>query len=467
MDVAGLLEPILTGGIKNTNFFNGRIVTAEDLRTEQAAKKRQLAQLATAVGDGVVWGFEVTLAAGTQSDPPGVRIKPGLALNRNGEAVALPVETVVRFGPATPQAAETGLFQQCEPPSLQFQNFGMYVLTVKPASGLQGRAPMTELGMEGVGTTCGSRYAVEGVRFGAVPFTVPAGTDASPLAKETAQLIAESETQLAVLARLTGAAAGPVAPEVIKKLSRVRSAVAYLCFGVERFTELAADPLPRADGTIPFAEYGLLDALRKDQWLTDCEVPLALLYWSVRGMEFIDWWSVRRPVFPEPVSPEWATVAGRRWAVEGLAMVLQFQQHIEDLARTSGATLRTIEATEYFRFLPPVGFLPLLGAVGNSGVAPAIFFATRKVRDSVFLEGAKLARLVSTALLYPPTNLARRANRSEEELLLWQYRVRENTLSVAPQSGTGRPFLMFTNAHVPVAGYGQYDLAYWNYASYA
>jgi hypothetical protein len=33
VDVAQLLEPVLTGGIKDTYFFNGRILTADDLRT--------------------------------------------------------------------------------------------------------------------------------------------------------------------------------------------------------------------------------------------------------------------------------------------------------------------------------------------------------------------------------------------------------------------------------------------------
>ena len=32
-----LLEPMLRGGIRNTHFFNGRLLTADDLRAEQAA----------------------------------------------------------------------------------------------------------------------------------------------------------------------------------------------------------------------------------------------------------------------------------------------------------------------------------------------------------------------------------------------------------------------------------------------
>lgn len=462
MDATGLLEPILTGGIKNTNFFNGRIVTAEDLRTEQAAKKRQLAQVAAAVGDGVVWGFDVTLAAGGLSDPPALRVTPGLALNRNGEAVALAVETRIRFGPpASTPSADAGLFRQCEPPSLQFENFGMHILTVKPASGLQGRAPMTELGMEGVGTTCGSRYAVEGVKFGTVPLTVPTGAGASPLASETAKLVSDLETQLAVLERFGAGAAASITSEVTKRLSRVRSAVAYLCFGVERFTELAADPLPRTDHTTPFAEYGLLDALRKGEWLSDCEVPLALLYWSTRGVEFIDWWSVRRPVFPAPASPPWAPVSGERWPVEGLVMTLQFQQHITDLLSAGPAAPLALRSVDYFRYLPPVGLLPIVGLTPAAGFDSDRFFGTRTVLSPSILEGARLSRLWRTALHYPPIDL-----RLAPSQLIWRHLVREN-LQAASVGGTGaRPVLVFVNGQVPFAAQAQYDLSHWSFANY-
>jgi hypothetical protein len=53
-----LLESILDQGIRNTNFFNGRILTADDLRTEQDANRQQHEQLGQAIGAGIVNGLD-------------------------------------------------------------------------------------------------------------------------------------------------------------------------------------------------------------------------------------------------------------------------------------------------------------------------------------------------------------------------------------------------------------------------
>ncbi|MCB0238608.1 MAG: hypothetical protein KDH08_08165, partial [Anaerolineae bacterium] len=57
-----LLEPMLHGGIRNTHFFNGRLLTAGDLRAEQQANRQQHQQLGLAVGAGVVEGYDVRQA---------------------------------------------------------------------------------------------------------------------------------------------------------------------------------------------------------------------------------------------------------------------------------------------------------------------------------------------------------------------------------------------------------------------
>ena len=63
MDVAQLLEPVLTGGVRDTHFFNGRILTADDLRTMQIASRQHDAQLGLAIGDGVAHGLEVSVTS--------------------------------------------------------------------------------------------------------------------------------------------------------------------------------------------------------------------------------------------------------------------------------------------------------------------------------------------------------------------------------------------------------------------
>src|ERR1044072_1878360 len=84
-----LNEPIINAGIRNTNFFNGRILTASDLQTDQDANRRQHAQLAEALGGGIANGLEVGLLAdGADGKPPVVSVTRGLAFSQNGQAIA-------------------------------------------------------------------------------------------------------------------------------------------------------------------------------------------------------------------------------------------------------------------------------------------------------------------------------------------------------------------------------------------
>src|SRR5688572_20025473 len=91
----GLWEPILEQGIQNTHFFNGRLLTAADLQTEQDANRRQHRQLGQAIGEGVAYGLEVEVSAGSTAQRPVVRVTRGLALNHRGEAVDLPADVDV------------------------------------------------------------------------------------------------------------------------------------------------------------------------------------------------------------------------------------------------------------------------------------------------------------------------------------------------------------------------------------
>ena len=96
MSAIELLEPFLEQGIRNTNFFNGRLLSAEDLRAEQEANRQQHQQLGQAIGEGIAYGLEVRQAIDT-SPPSGtaaplVKVSAGLALNRRGQALFLPSE---------------------------------------------------------------------------------------------------------------------------------------------------------------------------------------------------------------------------------------------------------------------------------------------------------------------------------------------------------------------------------------
>src|SRR5438874_4782 len=141
-----LLEPVLEDGIHNIHYFNGRVLTAEDLKADGKANRLQHWQLGTAVGEGVLWGMEVSLVAtGASGTPPVVSITQGLAFNRLGQALALPIDTQVTFTPqGQAMSIEAGLFADCERPAPPpgVAGIEVYVLVVSPASGFEGKAPM-------------------------------------------------------------------------------------------------------------------------------------------------------------------------------------------------------------------------------------------------------------------------------------------------------------------------------------
>src|SRR2546423_7307673 len=91
-----LLEPILSDGIRTTNFFNRRLLTADDFQTLQRAVLERERRIGRAIGDGVVTGLEVTLDSGASTTQrPIVRVTNGLAINREGTVLALPTDTTV------------------------------------------------------------------------------------------------------------------------------------------------------------------------------------------------------------------------------------------------------------------------------------------------------------------------------------------------------------------------------------
>ena len=52
-----LLESVLENGVANSHYFNGRILTADALRDDQKASRRQRRQLGRAIGAGIVCGL--------------------------------------------------------------------------------------------------------------------------------------------------------------------------------------------------------------------------------------------------------------------------------------------------------------------------------------------------------------------------------------------------------------------------
>ncbi|HVF41421.1 MAG TPA: hypothetical protein VM936_00325 [Pyrinomonadaceae bacterium] len=432
MNRVDLLEPLLDGGIANTNFFNGRLLSAEDLRAEQKAGRRQRAQLGVAVGEGVVDGLWVERAATGGELAAVLRVSAGLALNRGGQPLALPADTEVALVRAPDAAgADAGLFVPCLPPSQTavVAGAGVYVLAISPASGYTGRAPTSGLGDTGLSSPgCGSRYAVEGVQFKLVSLDV-----------NKLGLPPEAVAEIAQLMEATDAKSG----------SKLRNVLAHLCYGDEELRRRARDIFDPS--AVDSAEYGALDALRRQGGLTDCDVPLALLYWTAGGIQFVDAWAARRAPAAPSSAGRFAPFVAERRVREAEAMFLQFQEQLR-ATYADEPNLNQMVASERFAYLPPVGLLPLNGPGGTPGFDYQKFFSGLSFRPPHYVEGAVAEPLMRLALNYGPVSVARREP-------LWLYQVLDGT--------TPRPYLIFVTAYVPFQAETRFDFVRWDFSRFA
>jgi hypothetical protein len=234
----------------------------------------------------------------------------------------------------------------------------------------------------------------------------------------------------------------------------LRNEFAYRCFGTgvqsDWFASLATAQ-PRVDD--------LQEQLRS-VGLGDNEVPLAAIYFTgVSRIEFIDNWAAKRPLHHRETHGLAALVQNRRPAV-GRAMFLQFQAQIADL----GAPFvlpSTVTALSHFRFLPPVGVIPVAEESTIADIEATRFFAGLTYRGPAFMNGARVETLVRESVVYPPID-----TRSGE--FVWLYRVSENRRAI--DGGTTpapRSYVVFASGHMPYRGNAQFDTARWNYSNYA
>jgi len=462
-----LLEPILSDGIRTTNFFNGRLLTADDFQTLQRAILERERRIGRAIGDGVVTGLEVALDSGASTTQrPIVKVTSGLAINREGTVLALPADTTVAL---TREVSVAPLgdaeFNACPPPGPQAQppqtalnNVGFYILTVLPASGYEGKAPMTGLDQEGIGATCGSRYAVSGVRFRLVRVPISADANSTLLRQQVVQVAGELNTLIPQLA----APNPPISlqRDVLRKTSQVRNGIAHLCFGSDQWQNFPTDPLGFSGVAPAVPPRTFLDELRDNDSLDDAEVPLGLVWWTSRGAGFVDQWVVRRLTSRPAGSLSLPRELSEPLFRDRLAMFLQFQGQLTELRGSTVFPPAAVKATEWFWYLPPVGILAL-NAPPRLGFDYLQFFDSRTIRSPVYIEGAKLKWLLQSAFAFPAIDL------SNSEMN-WLYRVRENMQAlVSASSAAPAPSLLFVNGHVRYEGEGQYDLSYWDYANYA
>ncbi|HEY1295296.1 MAG TPA: hypothetical protein VGJ60_19630 [Chloroflexota bacterium] len=426
MSSVGLLQPILDGGIRTTTFFNGRLLTGEDLTAEQQAAQQAHALLGSALGDGIVWGLQVGGSVTSTPRSPSITVFAGLAVNRLGQVLALNAPatgvevTLVRpTPPGTPAGITRAGFVDRLPPQAGVYVAGTlaYLLVIAPASGSEGLAPTS--GLNGIAPTCATRYTVEGVQFRLVQMDV--------------------------------------ASSVLNDQAHLRNLLAHLCFGTsdDRLQVLHRDPFgPNVDGS----SYGAVDQLRASGLVTDADVPLAVIHWTDAGaVEFVDMWSARRRLVRRATVPEWLTGAQDRRLAEGEAMLAQFQAQLLDV-RLGNTSPQSVAATDVYRFLPPVGLVP----ISAIGFAPAFdaqrFFGSTVTRGPAVLDAASMDAVVHMALHYAPIDLQNPAP-------VWLYRIRENW-PLPGATPSPAPYLLFTTGHVPFMGRAGFDLGRWDYGAY-
>jgi hypothetical protein len=426
MSIRNLTEAILDGGIYSINFFNGRLLAGEDLSQEQGANSEARRRIGLAIGDGIAFGLEVSESVdASKPNAPVVTVKAGLAINRQGNILELTADTDVSL--LVPDSTGTGasrtLFATCQPPGSYIAGAGVYLLTIAPATGTQGLAPVSGLG--NVAASCNVRYNIDGVQFRLIAVNLPI--------------------------------------EILQDSVHLRNVLAHLCFG-------SSDILVQTFAFNPLSDalsggYGLLDTLRQSGGtqagcLTDADVPLAMIYWTVdNGIEFVDRWSVRRRITRPSPETHWPLLIGDRRLSEAEATFLQFEDQIRDISTNEVDKMNSMVATQRFTTLPPLGFLPMAGGGSISGFDFDTFFGTFSQRPLssgtiAMMNGNLLRPLLQEALYHDPISLIGPNTSNKIQL----YSIWENVLAV--QNGqTDQLTLVFASSTLTYRGVARFGYA--------
>jgi hypothetical protein len=403
-------QPITGGGIRSVNFFNGRLLTGEDLTYEQHAHRLARLRLGRVLGSGVAFGLEVAPAPSTSNARPVVRVEAGLAINRAGRPLELAGATEVALARESPGGSgPAALFEDCAPlqPGTYTAGTGVYLLTIAPAESRDGLAPVSGLG--GDGPACDVAFSIEGVQF-----------------------------------HLLRVAVGP---SLLSPPERLRNRLAHAMLGTDdpRRAAFASDPLGA-----PVGSYGLLDDLRAAGCFDDEHVPLAVLVWTAAaGIRFVDLWAARRRIVEPAPDTRFATLAGDRREAEGEAAFLQFQAHVADLMAGQAGRLPAV-AADAFEYLPPVGIVPIAGPGSITGF-PVGFLGPQGTKELATLDAAQLRPLIQESFGHEPVKVGGKEK-------LQRYLVWENELAV-DAGKAGRRALVFARRSLRYRGTARFGRA--------
>jgi hypothetical protein len=287
------------------NYFDGKFLRASDLQGEQTYFRELIALSNQAVGAGVVYGFDVTLAGGDQ-----LHLSAGLGIGPGGRVLYLPNDATISISKlidatskvssaAVPIAGGGADFADCiadvvtQPTDPVVRDADLYLITVCHAEGLCGEEDVFgKLCEEACVTSTGRPFRVEGVVVRATPLVI------------TAKLATSKVIALNAIHQ--------------------RSIVASAYFETER-TSLAHQSLISGDG------------LRSGAWCLGakheggCGVPVGVIARAGRVTLFLDAWTGRRERIDPPPRSYWAwKMMMRPWNVF-LAQILQFQCQLHEV----------------------------------------------------------------------------------------------------------------------------------------
>jgi hypothetical protein len=448
-----LNTPIVERGLKRIPFFNGRVLTAEDLETEQRADATERKRLGRAIGTGVIEGLFVDRVDHESDDPPTtVTVESGLALAPSGCVVELPQTTdvsVVSEIDRDETAGTKGQFASCSAREVVASSGnGAYLLFVEPAAEPYKRTPRTRLGGDGAASECGAQYRREGARLRLMHLdTGDAGLVPESLQTERGRKL-EIEEEFDEGSDFKA-----------RHVSKLRNILAHVCLRTSSALKETADLYDtlRAHSRGSATDTnGPVDELRgraagKNGGLEDA-VPIALLYWAQDRILFVDNWSVRRRVHRS--DPQRPTPATDRRRAEGEAAFHQFQAHVGDLTASEGPAeeLPVLEARVFFEYLPAAGLVPVETEGPHEENLDFVDELTHQ--EPVYVEGAEVSRLLEQSFLAPP-------HRVDAGEMLVLYRVRQNR-----QFDAKTPYILFASGHLPLLGDARFDLSRWDYSQY-
>lgn len=143
-------------------------------------------------------------------------------------------------------------------------------------------------------------------------------------------------------------------------------------------------------------------------------------------------------------------------------MLLQFEAQLKTIIDTASATqAAAVRAADYFRYLPPLGVLPLGGFNAATGLDSIEFVKGATARGPAVIEGAVLGEMIVESFSHRPIDLTART-------MIWLYAIRENLQAQSNVVGTRPPgVLVFTTGYMPYRGNAQFDLSHWNFGNFA